>query len=260
MNGSKKLEKKKATTLKRLIDPLKRTLLLVPFLCLLAAAHAVPAADTMRKVARDSSKTELRKPDAEKQNDLFEDKDFLFDKVPPAPKTPWERFWDWVERKLDAMFSSEGFGSFWEVFQYVLLGAILLLIIWLVIRNDIRRVFYGKSATADIGFKEVNENIHEIDFNKLIEEAVTQKNYRRAVRLCFLRTLKQLSDKELIRWKTDKTNHDYYNELNGKTMQGGFGNLSLMYEYVWYGDFGLTEEIYKSTEAKFREFNERLKN
>lgn len=251
MRASMISERKNPTTLRLLTRSF--------FVLLLLVAPTLRGAAPLT-IVKDTSRIVLRQPPAEKQEELLADKDYLYDKVPPAPKTPWERFWDWVERKIDEVFSSEGFSNFWDVFQYVLIVAAIGLIIWLLMKNDVRGLFYGKSVSTDIGFKEVSENIHEIDFDKLIEEAVARKDFRRAVRLYFLRVLKVLSDKELIAWKADKTNYDYYLELRESRYQGPFKELSFLYEYIWYGDFGITEDVYKGASEKFKEFNNQVKN
>jgi len=229
-----------------------RVFLLLQLCCTFSYAATAP-------IVKDSSRTEVRKPSTERQDEFLNDRDFLYDRLPPVPKTPWERFKDWLGKLFDKAFENDGVRSFWGIFQYVLLAAAVVLIIWLILKNDVRRLFYGKSTSVDIGFREVNENIHEIDFNKLIDEAVAAKNYRRAVRLHFLRALKNLSDKELIRWKTDKTNYDYYQELAKSNHQAAFKDLSFLYDYIWYGDFNISGEAYAASSEKFKTFNDQLK-
>jgi hypothetical protein len=66
--------------------------------------------------------------------------------------------------------------------------------------------------------------------------------------------LKELTDKNLIHWQIDKTNNDYTIELSKSKFSSQFNELALLYEYIWYGDFDLNEERFKSTIEKFNAF------
>ena len=123
-----------------------------------------------------------------------------------------------------------------------------------MLKNDIRAVFYGKSASVVIDFKEFSENIHKINFEELIADAISRRDYRKAVRLHFLKLLKELTDNNLITWQIDKTNNDYSIELSNSKFSSKFKELVLMYEYIWYGDLQLDEENFKSSILKFKEF------
>jgi hypothetical protein len=92
----------------------------------------------------------------------------------------------------------------------------------------------------------------------MITEAMTNKDYRLAIRLWFLRTLKTLSDKELLSWSIEKTNRDYYYELGGTELQQEFGDVSLVYDYIWYGEFPVDEQSFKEAEQKFRHFSGKI--
>jgi len=131
---------------------------------------------------------------------------------------------------------------------------VIVIIILLVLKNDIRAVFYGKSASVTIDFKEFDEDIHKINFDELIANAISNNDYRKAVRLHFLKLLKELTDNNLITWQIDKTNNDYSIELSNSKYSKKFQELALMYEYIWYGDFQLDESNFKNTILKFKEF------
>ena len=83
-------------------------------------------------------------------------------------------------------------------------------------------MFQSKSATNKVHFMTKDEDIHEINFEEKITKLVDQKNYKEAIRLSYLRILKQLTDKELIVWKVDKTNLDYVDEIEDNEMKVAF--------------------------------------
>ena len=210
---------------------------------------------TVITVPLDSSKVEVRKLNAEEQKKLLEKKEYKYDKIGPAPKSLWDRFWDWFWKTIDNIFDTKGGKLGWTLFQYALIIAVIVIIIILVVKNDVRAIIYGKSASVAIDFKEFEEDINKIKFDELIEDAISKKDYRKAVRLHFLKLLKQLTDNNLIKWQIDKTNNDYSIELANSKYNSKFNELSLMYEYIWYGDFNLDETNFKGTISKLKEFH-----
>ena len=202
----------------------------------------------------DSSKVQVRQPNSEEQEKLFDNSDYQYDRIGPAPKTWWDRFKEWFWRWVAELFNSDGGQIGLSIFQYVLIGVVIVAIVLLVLKNDIRAAFYGKSASVAIDFKEFDEDIHKINFDELIADAINKNDYRKAIRLHFLKLLKDLTDKNLITWQIDKTNNDYSMELSNSKFSARFKELALMYEYIWYGDFPLDEHNFKSSIAKFKEF------
>ena len=93
------------------------------------------------------------------------------------------------------------------------------------------------------------------DYGKLINQAISVKNYRMAVRYHYLQSLQKLSSKAVIQFAPDKTNYQYVRELSGKTYKNAFASLTLHYEYVWYGEFEVDENIFNAIQNKFKQFN-----
>lgn len=206
------------------------------------------------KISYDSSKVAIRLLSPEQQNTLLNNTDYKYDRIGPAPKTLWDRIKEWFWRKVFELFDSKGGALGLQIFEYLLIATAIVLIVLLLLKNNFRALFYGKSASVPIDFKEFEEDIHKINFNELIEEALSKKDFRRAVRLHFLKLLKELSDKNLIAWKIDKTNNDYSIELSNSKYSRHFKELTILYEYIWYGDFQLDERSFIATITKFKDF------
>lgn len=241
------------------INNIKRVLFLfsVLFFALLKSNTVFALNDSVHAttvLSFDSSKVQIRQPNPKENEKLLENSDYKYDRVAPAPKTWWERFKEWLWRMLERIFSTDGGQLSLSILQYVLIGAVIVIIVLLVLKNDIRAVFYGKSASVSIDFKEFDEDIHKINFDELIADAIIKNDYRKAVRLHFLKLLKELTDKNLIAWQIDKTNNDYSMELSNSKFSSQFKELAFMYEYIWYGDFQLDETNFKSSILKFKEF------
>lgn len=208
-------------------------------------------------VLADTSVITVRTPPAEKQAELFSDDDFRYDKKGTPPSSWWDRFWQWVGDLLDEAFSTKTGNAVILALKWILIAAALGLVIWLILKNDVRALFYRGSKSSDIDFVEMTEDINKINFDKMIEEEILKKNFRRAVRLYFLKSLKLLSDNELIVWKPDKTNYDFYTELK-EPVQTDFRRISILYDYVWYGSFPIDENEFQNAKSKFSEFHEMI--
>lgn len=234
----------------------KKPLVLIFFTCLflqVSLLHSASAKD-LSGFKQDTSKTELRQPDPLNQKKLLEDPDYRYDRIGPAPKTAWDRFWEWFWRKVGELFDSEGGSIGLRIIEYALILGAIALMVYLILKNDVRALFYGKSASVAIDFSEFAEDIHAINFDALIATAISKKDYRRAVRLHFLKLLKELTDRGLINWQIDKTNNDYSIELANSKYSVSFKELSQLYEYVWYGDFEPDEKHFSNTVNKFNAF------
>jgi hypothetical protein len=186
----------------------------------------------------------------------------------------WDRFWDWVsdlwerfKKWLDHLFSTKNkktgeINYFWPTFlKYlfiVLGGAALVFLIFKLIGVDIRNIFRRKPTSGAIPYSEFFEDINAISFDQEIENAVAKQNYRFAVRLLYLRSLKQLSDAGLIDWKIDKTNNTYINELRNEDQRTAFKILTRQFEYVWYGEFLIDAPVYSDIDLSFTDFKKRV--
>jgi archaellum biogenesis ATPase FlaH len=103
------------------------------------------------------------------------------------------------------------------------------------------------------------DNIQEINFEKLIHDAIGKKQFRLAVRLSYLLLLKELSIKDLIAWSPEKTNYEYLKEIKSNDIRDQFAQNSLMYEYVWYGDFEIDQDNASKVLAAFQAFTRQIK-
>ena len=180
----------------------------------------------------------------------------------------WTRFWRWFWHWLDSLFKSKpakGLPTFWDIFWNVvkialLVGGVVALIFFIMKSQGINLlgIFMKKSTSAQIPYSEFFEDINAINFDQEIENAVTKANYRFAVRLLYLKCLKHLSNANLIDWQIDKTNNAYIGELKNQQQQDAFRMLTLQFEYVWYGEFLIDQQAFKTIDSSFRDFNKQV--
>lgn len=228
------------------------------FLLLYFAAVRVYAFNTAIKtgnvVQYDSETVSLKKIPPTELTTLHNDSDYDYAISKEEPKSLWDRFWEWLWNQIGELFNGKSTSITIRIIRYVFIIAIISVIIYLLFKNNVRALFYGKSASLSSDFTETLEEIREMDFAKRIAEEVSNRNFRKAVRLYFLKILKELNQENLISWKQDKTNADYQKELRKTPYDKQFGELSRLYEYIWYGDFKLDEADFLEVIQKFNQF------
>lgn len=135
--------------------------------------------------------------------------------------------------------------------RYGLIAALLLLLIYQIVGTPVKGLFYPEKSKSFIDFIEKTEDIRQADLNELIKKETEAGNFNKATRYLYIKLLKTLDEIQLINWQTGKTNRDYYYELSGKEVQQEFSFLTFLYEYIWYGEFGIEKN-------RFEEVNERF--
>ena len=179
----------------------------------------------------------------------------------------WTRFWRWFWNWVSHLFkfgTVKGILPFWAIFfklldRFLILGVgALIFFIFKAQGINLLGIFRKKATSAPIPYSEFFEDINAINFDQEIENAIAKANYRFAVRLLYLKCLKHLSDTGLIDWQIDKTNSTYINELNNEQQQTAFRMLTLQFEYVWYGEFLIDQQAYKTIDSFFRDFNRQV--
>ena len=172
----------------------------------------------------------------------------------------WTRFWRWFWDWLDLRGKNAGKATwFWRILKYLFIVGGPAALVFLILRlSGINMLgLFRKKAYSPLAYTTAQENIHEIDFEAGIDKAVADKNYRLAVRLLYLRSLKQLSDSGLINWQINKTNTDYIGELTDTEQRAAFQQLTLQFEYAWYGDFSINGNSYQRISQLFGSFKGR---
>lgn len=195
----------------------------------------------------------LRQPTAQRLRALRSSRDYNYQRATPPPNNASGKFWDWFARKLSDFFGGNSYENFW---QYVVIVAFASAALWLVWKAEFLGSFFKSPTKTTLQYETLNENIHELNFAALIEQAAEAGNYRLAVRLYYLKTLKQLTDKNHIQWQPTKTNRSYVFELNNSTLKPDFEILTQQFEYVWYGDFAVSKQNFEEIKTQFQTFSE----
>ena len=154
-----------------------------------------------------------------------------------APELDW---WDWLMSKigefLSDLFSIQGKGDFRIVIYIVIALVFIALIAFILYRYQFK--LFGRAGKVT-NENDEEDNIYGVDFEAVYAKAMAQKDYYKAVRIVYLRTLRWLSDGNKISWQLYKTPTQYTREY----LSVEFERMTTAFMRVRYGNYQASEEL-----------------
>ncbi len=229
-------------------------------------AISVAAQKDSLVVQYDKSDVQLKKFDNEQLENYRNDKEFDYAEHKSKP-TILGRIWAWFKRVLTKILSwlfgvEEAVGilaGILRIIPYVILLLILGLLIKFFLKVNMNTIISGKKEKGNVLLTEDEEIINDKNIQSLIDKAISQKNYRLAVRYYYLLVLQKLQENEVIDWEPQKTNEDYIKEIKQKTIIDKFKNLTYLYDFVWYGNFEINEVEFSKVTSSFNDLTTSIK-
>lgn len=195
-------------------------------------------------------KTDVRKIPDNEVNLIKSDEAYWYVNEAPERKKPE------MENRRKTLFDAQWFKT---LFWIVLTGGFIALIVWFLATSNIRLLRKpSKPVAYEEGGEELTENIFEINFEKEIQKAIAGKEYRMAVRLMYLQTLRDLSLHNLISYTHEKTNSDYLFQLAGTSYYTMFFRITRNFNYTWYGHFEVSEDSFSAIKKDFTDFKNQI--
>lgn len=187
------------------------------------------------------------------------DQAFVYEELPMQTETWWDRMWRKFWKFIGALLSTKSGQRF---FTWGLPAIALLVLAFFIYKfmGASKSGFFGKNGNTALAYNVDEENIHELDFKAAIDKAIASNNYRLAVRLLYLQTLKQLTDNGLIDWRINKTNATYVQELSGHQQQSAFMQLTNYFDRVWYGETTISYVQFADTQQSFIQFQQQIQS
>lgn len=149
----------------------------------------------------------------------------------------------------------------WSALKYVFYAIVACLVLFLVYKvlSNVKTNPNIKIQDFSVeSLEEIEENLHEINLELLLKEALDQENYQVALRIHFLIVIKLLSEQKHISWAKEKTNWEYYSELKDVLKKDGFKALIIAFEPVWYGEQLLTAQEFEKLRPIFTNYQQQL--
>lgn len=189
-------------------------------------------------------------------------KEFQYEKVKPKKNTvSW--FSQWLRNLLDFKIFDHVDGKLvvqWgKIIMYLLFILLIGLIIYFVLKLNFSLKRNDQVNTTGNEYYISKEDLENMNFDKLIQEAERNQDFRLAIRLHFLYLLRTLSGKQLIEWRMDKPNRQYVYELSGQNFVPEFRESISSFEKFWYGRFFIDKNSYQDEAAKFLKLQNNIK-
>jgi hypothetical protein len=123
-------------------------------------------------------------------------------------------------------------------------------------------VFLLKKKAREKSFNEedFSHTIPESELERLLKEAISRNDFRAAVRIYYLILIKELSERNWISWRKEKTNHDYLREMKVEEYRPAFRKVTTIYETVWYGERSIDAAIFQNINPHFSNLITRIKS
>ena len=156
------------------------------------------------------------------------------------------------KRRNWSLFPEMGGTGLVKILVYALVIAVLVFLLYLLLKYTTN--FFQEKIPKnkdEIDIEKIEENLHKSDLEKLLELALSKKDYKLAIRIQYLMIIKKLSEFKWIEWKKDKTNGLYVYEMTNKPQGNAFRAVTKLFDRIWYGDIQLTKEIYDNVNPAF---------
>lgn len=238
---------------------LKKMFLLSGYIiCLLAVTFPSFASVRHAHIRQDTSAViDLRSFSKQQMSEYRHSPDFHYFNSEEEDQGLWSRIRIWVFRKIYDLITFGTDTNIGKTILAILIVGIIILAAYKITRTDNTQLFAKRNSNLNL-LNLSKQEIQQTDFDQLIKDAVSVNNYRLAVRLWYLTTLKNLAAKGFIQWKSGKTNYEYVKELNDPAYSGIFARLTHVFEYCWYGEVAVSPSVYENIREQFLKFNRQI--
>lgn len=196
----------------------------------------------------DSSVVEVRRPVDHRLEEYRQDDSFDYSQEDAERQESW---FSRLLKKIGDFLAGIFLSPFGQSLKYVIIVILAIVLITIfVLKYNVKDWFSKKGKANNIAYV-LDEDIREMDIEALLQKALENKQFRLAIRLYYLKLLKQLTEQDIIDWQLHKTNRDYLYEMRTHSQYQPFRRLTQLYEYVWYGNFSLDTSTFKGIEGDF---------
>lgn len=191
-----------------------------------------------------------------KHSHLLKDPEYAYANDPeywikePPRRSPVNGFSSWLERALFSEFSR-------FLFYCLLLVVAIVVIYRLVIQNG----FFERTATLNQGeaSDEEDEMLTLQNIDHLINTALGNADFARAVRLQYIKTLLLLDHEQWIQYNAQSTNTDYRYKLRTAPFFEDFDLMTSVYDHVCYGGFAINRMQFEMISDRFVHLQNKLR-
>ena len=164
----------------------------------------------------------------------------------------------WLAHILRRLFHNAGNETINTLTGWVLIGGFVLalaLVVYFIWKKH-PSLFMREKKISDLPYDVEEENIYGVDFEKELSAALASNDFRSAVRIMYLQTLRFLADKQWIDWRIFKTPTEYIYELKPEVLRPAFRDFTNHFLQVRYGNYQATFELFDAMRELQRQIRE----
>lgn len=183
---------------------------------------------------------ELRRISDEDWEKVLADSNFTYKPSPKkvlkqkAYRAPWL---DGIGRFLNS--------GFFKFLLYFILAALVIFVVYSIFSNSELRLGSLFKPREKKATDYTMDNVAEFtDWDQALDKALQLGDYRKALRILYLKILHQMNDKSHIHLEPEKTNWDYVQETKARDYHTDFTMLTRYFDYVWYGEFAIDQNSF----------------
>lgn len=225
------------------------------FICLLLLLSGVSGI-SQAILANDTTAVDSRTVNARDIERYKQDSDFNYKRLAEPADNLWNKFWRLVWSKINqALSTKQGKVTAWVILAIAIV-VVVAFFVWKVTGLNRSSLFERKSN--NFSYSITSDDINTISFDDALQQALASANYKLAIRLLYLQSLKLLADNNFINWQINKTNDQYVHEVYAQPWSLAFAQLTRLFEFTWYGDQAVSREKFDEVKQQFQQFNAQL--
>ena len=185
------------------------------------------------------------------------DKEFSYDVNPYRINTINEKIKYYLSQLIKRLFSEKGAAPY---IRTLILLAILIFVVIKLFEGQFQW-FLGNGSQNKMGTVILpDEETGKVNLQNLADKALKEGNLRMGIRYHYLYILKELDEKNFIQFHKNKTNRDYLQEIQSANIRSQFQIQTMVFDYVWYGNFHLSNDQFQRVLAGFQNMIESIQN
>lgn len=189
---------------------------------------------------------------------MFADPKMKYDRDVEYEPGLMDRFMDWLSELIFGDNNNENIEFTRTLIIWAVIIFCVILVVWLLWRSDLSRLVRPESKLTTFNFSEITDDLSTINFDKMIEDAVKNSDFRTAIRWNYLKCLFLLEKGGHLMFQPAKTNIDYQNDLKRSNFLNEFKAVSRIYDHIWYGKFTVDQTKYTELKKEFLSFETHL--
>ncbi len=213
-------------------------------------------------ISVDSSKI-VQKHFSENLSEKYSGNEFDYDAMEGEAENFLGRAISWFFNKLGEIFGIHLSPEMYQIVKFLIYGLLIVFALYILVKllvGDNASSFFSRKSKLVAPLNIQEEHIENVDLDSYIKNALKEENYRLAIRYMYLKSLKLLSLNNIIDWHFEKTNSDYYSEIESESLKENFKKASYLYENIWYGEYALNKTGFESAKKDFEHLDQNVKN